>query len=427
MLDPKLLRNESDLLAKRLATRGYQLDTSRLSELEASRKQVQVQTEELQSRRNKASKEIGQVKAAGGDIEPLKAEMGEVGELLKKNAAELEEIQAALLSMQLDIPNLPHESVPVGASEDENVEIRRWSEPRVLDFEPRDHVDLGEGLEQIDFAAAAKLSGARFVVMRGQIARLHRALTQFMLDLHTQEHGYQEVWAPAIVNAERLQGTGQLPKFGEDLFKLEGEHDRYLIPTAEVPLTNLVADSVLAMESLPLKFVAHTPCFRAEAGAAGKDTRGMIRQHQFDKVELVQVVHPDASYEALEALTGHAEAVLQKLELPYRVLALCTGDMGFAAAKTYDLEVWIPSQNRYREISSCSNCEDFQARRMLARYREGENKPQLLHTLNGSGLAVGRTLVALLENYQQADGSILLPDAIRPYMGGVDRIAKLPG
>lgn len=419
MLDPKLLRTETDRIAEQLKVRGYVLDVDALNELESRRKAVQVQTEELQSRRNKASKQIGQIKASGGDVAPIMAEMSEVGEQLKKNAADLEEIQSALLQLQLDMPNLPHASVPVGADEDENVEIRRWGEPRILDFEPLDHVDLGEQLGQIDFAAAAKLSGSRFVVMQGQIARLHRALTQFMLDMHTQQHGYEEIYTPAIVNADRLQGTGQLPKFADDLFRIYGEHERYLIPTAEVPLTNLVADSVLDAEVLPRKFVAHTPCFRAEAGAAGKDTRGIIRQHQFDKVELVQVVHPDESYDALESLLGHAEAVLQKLDLPYRTLALCTGDMGFAAAKTYDLEVWIPSQGKYREISSCSNCEDFQARRMLARFRDAETKkPRLLHTLNGSGLAVGRTLVAVMENYQQADGSITLPEAIRPYMGG---------
>ncbi len=424
MLDAKLLRTETDTIAEQLRTRGYELDVSALNDLEARRKDVQVQTEELQSRRNQASKQIGQIKASGGDAAPLLAEMSEVGEQLKGNAAALDEIQNAITQLQLDMPNLPHSSVPLGANEDDNVEIRRWGEPGKPDFKPLDHVDLGEKLGQIDFTAAAKLSGARFVVMQGQVARLHRALTQFMLDIHTQQHGYQEVYVPAIVNADRLQGTGQLPKFEEDLFKLHGEHDRYLIPTAEVPLTNLVADTVLNAEQLPQKYVAHTPCFRAEAGAAGKDTRGIIRQHQFDKVELVQVVHPDESYEALESLVGHAEAILQKLELPYRTLALCTGDMGFAAAKTYDLEVWIPSQGKYREISSCSNCEDFQARRMLARFRDPESKkPRLVHTLNGSGLAVGRTLVAVLENYQQADGSILVPDAVRPYMGGAVSIS----
>ncbi len=423
MLDPKLLRTQTDKIAAALARRGYELDIQVFNDLEVRRKSIQIQTEELQNRRNLRSKEIGQIKAAGGDIEPIKAEMGEVGEALKNNAAELDSIQAQLQALQLDIPNLPLDDVPDGADENDNIELRRWGTPPAFDFSPRDHVDLGEALGQMDFAVAAKLSGARYVVLLRDIARLHRALAQFMLDLHIYKHGYEEVLVPAIVNANTLQGTGQLPKFADDLFALHGDHDQYLIPTAEVPVTNLLRDTVVEADELPVKRVAHTLCFRAEAGAAGKDTRGMIRQHQFEKVELVHIVHPDQSSAALEELTGHAEAVLQALELPYRVMALCTGDMGFSAAKTYDIEVWIPSQNCYREISSCSNCGDFQARRMLTRFRDSETrKPVLAHTLNGSGLAVGRTLVAVLENNQNGDGSITVPVVLQPYMGGLKLI-----
>ena len=377
-----------------------------------------MECEELQAQRNKRSKSIGQAKAQGQDIAPLLAEVAELGSSLEAAKQRLQEIQSQLDDVQLSLPNLPHESVPDGASEDDNQEIRRWGEPRTLDFEPKDHVALGESNGAMDFAAAAKLTGARFNVMRGPLARLHRALIQFMLDLHTQEHGYEEVYVPYIVNADSLRGTGQLPKFGEDLFKLESEQDWYLIPTAEVPVTNLFRDEIVSGDQLPKRYVAHTPCFRAEAGAAGRDTRGMIRQHQFEKVELIHVVRPEDSYAALDALTGHAEAVLQALELPYRVMALCAGDMGASAAKTYDLEVWLPSQGQYREISSCSNVEDYQARRMLARYRdEAGAKPELLHTLNGSGVAIGRALVAVLENGQQADGSVRLPVKLVPYFG----------
>ncbi len=423
MLDPKLLRTQTDKIAAALARRGYELDIQVFNDLEVRRKSIQIQTEELQNRRNLRSKEIGQIKAAGGDIEPIKAEMGEVGEALKNNAAELDSIQAQLQALQLDIPNLPLDDVPDGTDENDNIELRRWGTPPAFDFPPRDHVDLGEALGQMDFAVAAKLSGARYVVLLRDIARLHRALAQFMLDLHIYKHGYEEVLVPAIVNANTLEGTGQLPKFADDLFALHGDHDQYLIPTAEVPVTNLLRDTVVEADELPVKRVAHTLCFRAEAGAAGKDTRGMIRQHQFEKVELVHIVHPDQSSAALEELTGHAEAVLQALELPYRVMALCTGDMGFSAAKTYDIEVWIPSQNCYREISSCSNCGDFQARRMLTRFRDSETrKPVLAHTLNGSGLAVGRTLVAVLENNQNGDGSITVPVVLQPYMGGLKLI-----
>lgn len=423
MLDPKLLRSETENVAAGLARRGYQLDVAAFQTLEDQRKAIQVKTEELQSRRNQRSKEIGKIKGQGGDIEPIKAEMSQLGEELKHCAAELDAVQAKVHALQLDLPNIPHADVPDGADENDNVEIRQWGNPKAFDFTPRDHVDIGEALGQIDFAAGAKLSGARYVVLRKDIARLHRALAQFMLDMHVREHGYEEVQVPAIVNADILQGTGQLPKFAEDLYALTGEHEQYLIPTAEVPVTNLVRDTVLEADELPVKRVAHTLCFRAEAGAAGRDTRGMIRQHQFEKVELVQVVHPKESYAALEALTGHAEAILQALELPYRVMSLCTGDMGFSATKTYDLEVWIPSQDCYREISSCSNCEDFQARRMLARYRDPDTrKPVLAHTLNGSGLAVGRTLVAVLENNQNGDGTITVPAVLQAYMGGLKSI-----
>ncbi len=425
MLDPKLLRANPQEIADRLATRGFSLDVARLEALEARRKDVQTRTETLQAERNSRSKSIGQAKARGEDIAPLLAAVEQMGSDLAAAKTELDEIQAELDNLLLGVPNLPHESVPVGASEDDNVEVRRWGTPASFGFEVADHVTLGEKHGYLDFNTAAKLSGARFALLRGPIARLHRALAQFMLNLHTSEHGYEEAYTPYLVQANALQGTGQLPKFEEDLFKLprEDQADLYLIPTAEVSLTNIVAGEIVEAKALPLKFVAHTPCFRSEAGASGRDTRGMIRQHQFDKVEMVQIVEPSKSYEALEELTGHAEKILQALELPYRVLALCTGDMGFGATKTYDLEVWVPSQGKYREISSCSNCGDFQARRMQARYRNPETgKPELLHTLNGSGLAVGRTLVAVLENYQQADGSIRVPEVLKPYMGGIEVI-----
>ena len=425
MLDSKLVRSQLHEVAERLATRGFQLDVARFEALEAQRKTVQTRTEQLQNERNTRSKAIGQAKARGEDITPLLAEVDQLGSDLEAGKRELESIQGDLDALLLNIPNLPHESVPVGEDEDGNVEVSRWGTPRSFDFEIKDHVALGEQHGWLDFETAAKLSGARFSIMRGPIARLHRALAQFMINLHTAEHGYEEAYTPYLVQASALQGTGQLPKFEEDLFKIQREDqaDLYLIPTAEVSLTNIVAGEILDAKQLPLKFVAHTPCFRSEAGASGRDTRGMIRQHQFDKVEMVQIVEPSKSFEALESLTGNAERVLQLLELPYRKLALCTGDMGFGAVKTYDLDVWVPSQDKYREISSCSNCGDFQARRMQARYRNPETgKPELVHTLNGSGLAVGRTLVAVLENYQQADGSIRVPEVLKPYMGGIEVI-----
>ncbi len=425
MLDPKLIRSELHAIAERLATRGFQLDVSRIEALEAQRKTVQSSTEQLQAERNARSKSIGQAKARGEDIAPLMADVDRMAAELSAGKIELDKIQADLDAILLGIPNLPHESVPVGKDEDDNVEVRSWGTPTTFDFEIKDHVALGELHGWLDFERAAKLSGARFALLRGPIARLHRALAQFMINLHTGEHGYEEAYTPYLVQAPALQGTGQLPKFEEDLFKIsrEGEADLYLIPTAEVSLTNIVNGEILDAKQLPLKFVAHTPCFRSEAGASGRDTRGMIRQHQFDKVEMVQIVEPSTSNAALEELTGNAEKVLQLLGLPYRVLALCTGDMGFGAVKTYDLEVWVPSQDKFREISSCSNCGDFQARRMQARWRNPETgKPELVHTLNGSGLAVGRTLVAVLENYQQADGSIRVPDVLKPYMGGIEVI-----
>ena len=426
MLDAKLVRTQPQLLAERLAARGFELDLAQLEALESRRKDVQTRTENLQAERNSRSKSIGQAKARGEDIQPLLADVDRMGNELAEAKQQLEAIQLELDAMLLSMPNLPAEGVPVGKDEDENVEVRRWGTPREFDFEVKDHVALGEQHGYLDFETAAKLSGARFALMRGPIARLHRALAQFMLDLHVNEHGYEEAYTPYLVQAEALQGTGQLPKFEEDLFKIkrgEDQRDLYLIPTAEVSLTNIVSQSIVAAEELPIKLTAHTPCFRSEAGSAGRDTRGMIRQHQFDKVEMVQIVRPQDSAEALEELTGHAEDVLKRLELPYRTMALCTGDMGFSAQQTYDLEVWVPSQGKYREISSCSNCGDFQARRMQARWRNPETgKPELVHTLNGSGLAVGRTLVAVLENYQQADGSIEVPQALRSYMGGVERI-----
>ncbi|NLJ11540.1 MAG: serine--tRNA ligase [Gammaproteobacteria bacterium] len=425
MLDSRLLRTQAQEIADRLATRGYVLDVARLDALEAQRKTVQTRTEQLQAERNKSAKSIGQAKARGEDIAPLLAQVDQLGGDLDAGKRELESLQAELDAIALDIPNLPEASVPLGVDEDDNVEVRSWGTPRTFDFPVQDHVLLGESSKGLDFEAAAKLSGARFAVMRGGIARLHRALAQFMLDLHTAEHGYEETYTPYLVQASALQGTGQLPKFSEDLFRIERDEQTplYLIPTAEVSLTNTVAGEILDAAQLPIKMVAHSPCFRSEAGASGRDTRGMIRQHQFDKVELVQIVDPQTSVAALEELTGHAEKVLQALELPYRVMALCTGDMGFGASKTYDLEVWVPSQEKYREISSCSNCTDFQARRMQARFRNPETgKTELVHTLNGSGLAVGRTLVAVLENNQQADGSISVPEVLRPYMGGLEVI-----
>ncbi len=425
MLDPQLLRTQLHETAQRLASRGFVLEVERLAELEAERKKIQVQTEQLQAERNAQSKAIGKAKAAGQDIAPLMAEVAHMGDQLKSAEEQLGAVQERLNEITLGIPNLPHESVPAGKSEHDNIEMRRWGEPPRFDFTPKDHVDLGAALGQMDFDAAAKISGARFVVLSGPLARLQRALTQFMLDVHTQEHGYTEAYVPYLVNADSLRGTGQLPKFEQDLFALKGEQNYYLIPTAEVPLTNLVRDTILHADTMPRKYVAHTPCFRSEAGSYGKDTRGMIRQHQFEKVELVQIVCPQDSYQALEALTSHAEAILKKLELPYRVIALCTGDVGFAAAKTYDLEVWLPSQNRYREISSCSNFTDFQARRMQTRWRNPEtNKPELVHTINGSGLAVGRTLVAIMENGQDKDGNIRIPKALRPYMGGAELVTS---
>ena len=419
MLDQKILRSELETVAAKLMRRGYELDTKAFAELEAKRKSLQIKTENLQSERNSKSKGIGKAKAAGEDIAPLLAEVSTLGDELDKAKAENDIVQQQVHQLIMGIPNIPDDSVPDGLKEEDNVEIRKWGEPTALEFEAKDHVDLGAPNNWLDFETASKLTGSRFVTMRGGMARLHRALTQFMLDTHSNEHGYEEVYVPYIVNAESLRGTGQLPKFEEDLFKLEGDQDFYLIPTAEVPVTNLVRDEILDAKELPKKFVAHTPCFRSEAGSYGRDTRGMIRQHQFEKVEMVQLVKPEDSWDALDSLTGNAEAILQKLELPYRVLALCAGDTGFSAAKTIDLEVWLPGQQAYREISSCSNFGDFQARRMQARYRNPEtNKPELLHTVNGSGLAVGRCLVAVLENYQQADGSIKIPTVLQSYMGG---------
>ena len=419
MLDPKRLRTELDEVAAQLARRGFVLDTARLRDLEERRKSLQVATQELQSERNTKSRGIGKAKAAGEDIQPLLDEVAGLGERLRENEQALEAIQDELNDILMGIPNIPDASVPEGADEDANREERRWGEPPVFDFEPLDHVDLGEKNGLLDFETAAKLTGSRFAVMSGPLARLHRALIQFMLDVHTTEHGYTETYVPYMVNADSLRGTGQLPKFEEDLFKLQGEQEYYLIPTAEVPVTNLVRDVIVDADYMPRRWVAHTPCFRSEAGSYGKDTRGMIRQHQFEKVEMVQAVRADDSARALEELTGHAEAVLQKLGLAYRVVTLCTGDIGFSSMKTYDLEVWLPGQGKYREISSCSNFGDFQARRLQARWRNPETgKPELVHTLNGSGLAVGRTLVAVMENYQDKDGKIRIPDALKPYMGG---------
>ncbi len=423
MIDPKLLRSDPETVARNLARRGVVLDVAAWRALEERRKSAQVESDRLRAERNANAKAVGMAKGRGEDASALLAR-GErlTGELAAVERA-LTSVQAEIDGWQLALPNLLHESVPDGTSEADNREVRRWGEPRAFEFEPLDHVTVGERLGGLDFEAAARISGARFAVMRGQIARLHRALAQFMLDLHTLEHGYTEVYVPYLVQSQALFGTGQLPKFEQDLFKVAGAQDFYLIPTAEVPVTNLVREQILAAESLPLRFVCHTPCFRSEAGAAGKDTRGMIRMHQFDKVELVHIVRPESSYDALEALTGHAEQVLKRLGLPFRTMALCAADIGASAAKTYDIEVWLPSQRRYREISSCSNDEAFQARRMQARWRTPQGKPEPLHTLNGSGLAVGRTLVAVLENYQQADGTVAVPDALRAYLGGLTRLA----
>ncbi len=423
MLDPKLLRQELETTAKQLARRGYILDTDAISALEEKRKALQVETQNYQADRNSKSKNIGKAKAQGEDIQPLLYEVATLGDKLKDAEDELNKIQQQLDSILLTIPNIPDKSVPDGKDENDNQEIRQWGNPKDFNFDIKDHVDLGEQLGQLDFEAATKITGARFAVMSAGIARLHRALTQFMLDLHSQEHGYTETYVPYIVNAESLRGTGQLPKFEEDLFKLHAEHLFYLIPTAEVPVTNIVRDVIVDTDDMPRKYVCHTPCFRSEAGSYGKDTRGMIRQHQFEKVELVQIVRPEDSRQAHEELTGHAEEVLKRLQLPYRVMNLCSGDIGFSAAKTYDLEVWLPGQGKYREISSCSNFLDFQSRRMKARWRNPEtNKPELVHTVNGSGLAIGRTLVAVMENYQQQDGSIIVPDVLKNYMGGIESI-----
>lgn len=421
MLDPKLIRNDLEAVARQLARRGFTLDTAKLQALEQQRKDIQALTQELQAERNGHSRNIGKAKANGEDIAPLLKEVEGLGEQLKSREDELAIVQAELNDILLGIPNILHATVPEGKGEEDNQELRTWGKPTQFDFEPKDHVDLGEQLGQFDFETAAKLTGSRFCVIQGPLAQLHRALIQFMLDTHTRVHGYREVYVPYLVNSDSLKGTGQLPKFEEDLFKMEGESGYYLIPTAEVPVTNLARDSIIDAEALPIRYTAHTPCFRSEAGSYGKDTRGMIRQHQFEKVEMVQLVRPGDSYEALEQLTTHAESILQTLKLPYRVVTLCTGDTGFSAAKTYDLEVWLPGQQKYREISSCSNFEAFQARRMQARWRNPETgKPELLHTVNGSGLAVGRTLVAVMENYQQADGSIVIPDVLQNYMGGLD-------
>ncbi|MCB5183979.1 serine--tRNA ligase [Methylobacillus gramineus] len=430
MLDIQQLRNDLDTVVARLASRGYAFDTAAFAALENERKTVQTRTQDLQAKRNTSSKQVGIAKSKGEDVASILAEVAGLGAQLKADEERLATIQNELQNLLLSVPNLPHESVPVGKSEADNVEVRRIGTPRSFDFEIKDHTDIGTPLG-LDFDTGAKLAGARFTLMRGPIARLHRALAQFMLDTQTEKHGYTECYTPYMVNAESLRGTGQLPKFEADLFATqkggqEGEGETlYLIPTSEVTLTNTVRDEIVALNTLPIKLTAHTPCFRSEAGSYGRDTRGMIRQHQFDKVEMVQITHPDQSYEALETMVGHAEYILNSLELPYRVVSLCTGDMGFGASKTYDLEVWLPAQDTYREISSVSNCEAFQARRLQARFRNESGKTELLHTLNGSGLAVGRTLVAVLENNQQADGSVTVPEVLRPYMGGLDVIRPL--
>jgi seryl-tRNA synthetase len=430
MLDINLFRNDLAGVAAGLAKRGVTLDVARFTALDHERRDIQTRTQDLQATRNALSKQIGALKGRGEDASAILAEVAGIGDETKRLEGELDRVQRGLRDFLLDLPNLTHASTPEGRSEADNAELRRWGTPRTFGFAPKDHTDVGEGLGLLDFATAAKVSGARFSFLRGDLARLHRALAQFMLDTHTREHGYTECYTPYIVNAETLVGTTQLPKFEQDMFAvLKGGAESaaeklYLISTSEITLTNTVRDEILPAEALPVKLTAHTPCFRSEAGSYGKDTRGMIRQHQFDKVEMVQIVHPDRSYEALEELTGHAETILQRLGLPYRVVALCTGDIGFASAKTYDLEVWLPGQNAFREISSCSNCEAFQARRMQARFRNAQGKPEFVHTLNGSGLAVGRTLVAVLENYQQADGSVAVPEVLRPYMGGLERISR---
>lgn len=423
MLDPKLLRNEAEQVAKQLARRGFDLNLEQLAALELERKKAQLEAQELQTQRNTRSKNIGKAKAAGEDIAPLLKEIEDLGDRHKQAEAQLNVVLEKLNDIVMGIPNLPQADVPAGKDEDDNEEVMRWGDPRQFDFEPKDHVDLGAGLNGMDFETAAKISAARFVTLSGPLAKLQRALTQFMLDTHSEQHGYTETYVPYLVNADSLRGTGQLPKFEEDLFKVD-DGQFYLIPTAEVPVTNIVRDTISETATLPLKFVAHTPCFRSEAGSHGRDVRGLIRQHQFEKVELVQIVRPQDSVAAHEELTAHAEKILQMLELPYRKVNLCTGDLGFSSTKTYDLEVWLPSQQTYREISSCSNFGDFQARRLQARWRNPETgKPELVHTLNGSGLAVGRTLLAVLENHQQADGSVVIPEALRPYMGGQEKLS----
>ena len=424
MLDQKLVRNKPQEVADKLLKKGFKLDVTKLNGLEESRKQLQIDTENLQSERNSKSKQIGKLKAQGQDTTAIMAEVSAFGTQLDDKKAQLKLVQDELSAMLMEIPNMPHDSVPAGADEEDNQEVLVWGEKPIFKFTVKDHVDLGEALEGLDFGAAIKVTGARFMVLKGQLARLHRALIQFMLNSHIHDHGYEEVYVPYLVNADSLRGTGQLPKFEEDLFKVPGERDLYLIPTAEVPVTNLVRDEIIDASQLPLRFTCHTPCFRSEAGSHGRDTRGLVRQHQFEKVEMVQMVKPTDSTAALEELTGHAEAILKSLGLAYRKVILCGGDLGFSAIKTYDLEVWLPGQDKYREISSCSNMGDFQARRMQARWRNPETgKPELLHTLNGSGLAVGRTLLAILENYQQEDGSIVVPEVLAPYMGGVTVLA----
>ena len=423
MIDPKLLRQSAADIAANLARRGFTFDVDAYLALEERRKSLQVETEALQNERNTSAKSIGKAKAQGEDIEPLLAAVKDLGDRLEASSASLQEVQDEMRDVELGLPNLIADDVPTGNSEDDNTEVRRWGEPKDLGFEARDHIELGESLGQLDFDAASRISGARFTVMAGPLARLQRALIQFMLDTHTSEHGYTETYVPYLVRAQALVGTGQLPKFEEDLFKTETETPFYLIPTAEVPVTNLARETIFEADDLPVRYVAHTPCFRSEAGSHGQDTRGMIRQHQFEKVELVQFVAPDASMQALEELTGHAEIILQKLDLPYRKVILCSGDIGFGSTKTYDLEVWLPGQEKYREISSCSNYNDYQARRMMARRRNPETgKPELIHTLNGSGVAAGRALIAVMENYQEEDGSIRIPDVLKPYMGGLEKI-----
>ncbi len=421
MLDPKLIRNEAEQIAEKLRIKGYELDVTRLNALESQRKQLQIDTEALQGERNAKSKQIGKLKAQGQDVSEVLTEVSAMGAKLDVSKNQLKTLQEELNGILSGIPNIPHSSVPAGADEDDNVEVLTWGDKPKFDFPVKDHVDLGEGIGGLNFAAASKLAGARFMVLEGQLARLHRALIQFMLNTHTADHGYQEIYVPYLANADSLRGTGQLPKFEQDLFKVPSEQrDLYLIPTAEVPVTNMVRDEIVDATNMPIRYTCHTPCFRSEAGSHGRDTRGLIRQHQFEKVELVQIVEPSKSEAALEELTGHAEAILQALNLPYRKVILCGGDLGFSATKTYDLEVWLPGQDKYREISSCSNMGEFQARRMQARWRNPETgKPELVHTLNGSGLAVGRTLLAILENYQNADASITIPEVLQPYMGGI--------